>query len=66
MSKWYQRLDDKSMHSVCNLRVNFNADLSLSEMRKLFIKALKPLVMDGVQLPQCYRATTRRQFTFCH
>ena len=22
--------------------------------------------MDGVQLPQCYRATTRRKFTFTY
>ena len=29
-------------------------------------KTLWPLFMDGVQLPQCYRATTRRRFTFCH
>ena len=29
-------------------------------------KALWPLFMDGVQLPQGYRATTRRQFTFYH
>ena len=27
-------------------------------------ETLCPLFMDGVQLPQGYRATTRRQFTF--
>ena len=27
---------------------------------------LQPLFMDGVQLPQGYRATSRRQFTFYH
>ena len=29
-------------------------------------KALCPLFMDGVQLPQGYRATSRREFTFYH
>ena len=29
-------------------------------------KTLWPLFMDGVQLPQDYRATTRRKFTFYH
>ena len=32
----------------------------------LLKKTLWPLFMDGVQLPQGYRATTRRQFTFYH
>ena len=27
---------------------------------------LQPLFMDGVQMPQGYRATSRRQFTFYH
>ena len=29
-------------------------------------KALWPLFMDGIQLPQGYRATKRRHFTFYH
>ena len=29
-------------------------------------KTLWPLFMDGVQVPQGYRATSRRQFTFYH
>ena len=29
-------------------------------------KTLRPLFIDGVQLPQGYRATMRRQFTFYH
>ena len=31
-----------------------------------FKKTLWPLFVDVVQLSQGYRATTRRQFTFCH
>ena len=35
--------------------------LSLKEKKALWL-----LFMDGVQLPQGYRATTSRQFTFYH
>ena len=35
-------------------------------LNKLYFKTLWPLFMDGVQLPQSYRATSRRQFTFYH
>ena len=35
-------------------------------LTNVFKKTLWPLFMDGVQLPQGYRATTRRQFTFYH
>ena len=30
------------------------------------LKKIWPLLMDFLQLPQGHRATTRRQFTFCH
>ena len=30
------------------------------------LKTLWPLFMDGVQLSQGYRVTSRRHFTFCH
>ena len=36
VSTWYHSLDDKSVCSVCSLRVKLNIDLSFSEMRKLY------------------------------
>ena len=57
-----------------------NSSISLVNMSHTFIdmirllylklclkkKTLWPLFMDGVQLPQGYRGTSRRQFTFYH
>ena len=36
MSKWYQSLDDKSVFSICSLRVSFRIDLSFSEMIRFY------------------------------
>ena len=36
------------------------------DIKKLMKKALCPLFMDGIQLPQGNRATMREKFTFYH
>ena len=41
VSKWYQIFDDKSVCSFCSLRVKFNIDLRLSEMRWFYRTKLK-------------------------
>ena len=37
-----------------------------NKKKLLFVKLYGPFFMDEVQLPQGYRATSRRQFTFYH
>ena len=67
-----------TLKKSCN--ISFKVFQKTDRFGKLWIKGLKlfqqanlvkklketlwPLFMDGVQLPQEYRATTRRQFTF--
>ena len=40
-----------------------NAEAMISDLQ-CFTLLLWPLFMDGVQLPQSYRATMRKQFTY--
>ena len=44
------------LHNLCYFRI----------AHFIHKKTLGPLFIDGVQLPQGYRATMRRQFTFYH
>ena len=44
----------------------WQGQLVIFSLKLLLKKNFTALVMDGVQLSQGYRATTRRQFTFYH
>ena len=47
-----------------HVKINQNFKLGLPFLWKKVNKKLWPLFMDGVQLPQGYRATKGREFTF--
>ena len=54
------------MFKVNNKRQNNVNEVVLVFLLLTLKKKIWPLFMDGVQLPQGYRATTTKQFTFYH